>query len=416
MRITKYFFLLAFLSVLQPAFAQSTYKLQPGDAVQIWMAQYTDLSREVTLAPDGWISLPLAGSMLAQGLTLEALQSALTERLQPFFNDTVGLNVSLVPNEQHQPSIFVSGDVETPGLYPFRPGMSVLHGVSVAGGLYRSEFAPADQDRSMEVGGLIANGEKRINELNIIIARLGAQIAGQADITVPDGVDSSAVSGFLNREQSLLTMQNGNITSQQEALRRLVAINDDSITALNDQIKSVQQRIVLAQERLTAASTLVERGVMQASQVRDIEVSIVDMEGSLSQLRSSLATQQATMLTEQSRVNTLVQEYQVGMVTQLSAAEREREDLESDLVNLRQTLSLYEPGVVAETELDYKIIRPTDGGSMTVDATEQTVLLPGDLVRVTRTTLSAEPANQATEQPAPDATTGTTPAAPDGPS
>lgn len=412
MRATKFFYLLTLFSAVHPAFGQSTYKLQPGDAIEIWMAQYSDLTRQVTLAPDGWISLPLAGAMHAEGMTLEALQTSLAQRLQPFFNDAVGLNVSLVPNEQHLPSIFVAGDVDTPGLYPFRPGMTVLHAISVAGGLYRSSLTASDRDRSLEVESLIANGEKRLNELDIMIARLNAQIAGQPEFAIPASVDALAVTGFVTREQALLTMQSNNIRSQQDSLDRLIKINEDSIAATNEQIASIQRRITLAQERLTSASTLVERGVMQASQVRDIEVGIIDMESSLSQLRSSLATQQASILTEQSRVNTLIQEFQVGLVTQLSAAEGEREDLQSDLANHRNTLELYEPGAVGVTTLRYEIIRKDDGGSLDVDATEQTTILPGDLVRVTRSTLSAEPTTPDPEpQPAPDAASGMTPPA-----
>ena len=392
MRATKLLFLLAFFFAVSPVFAQSSYKLQAGDVIEIWMAQYTDLTRQVTLAPDGWISLPLAGAVKAEGLTLEMLQTALHERLQPFFNDEVGLNVSLVPSEQHQPSIFVAGDVDTPGLYPFRPGMTVLHALSVAGGIYRVPLTTSDRDRSMEVEGLIANATKRLNELDVMIARLNAQIAGQDSFELPPDVDAEAAGGFVSREQAMLTMQADNIQAQKDALARMLAINEDSITATNEQIESFKERIALTQERVAATTTLVERGVMQASQLRDLEVSIVDMESSLSQLRSTLATQQGNMLTEQSRVNTLIQEFQVGLVTQLGAAERERQELQADLANYRETIDLYGPTTPTASTVQYEIVRPTEGGSIDVDATEQTVIMPGDLVRVSQVTLTTEAA------------------------
>lgn len=402
MRATKLLFLLAFFFAASPVFAQSSYKLQAGDVIEIWMAQYTDLTRQVTLAPDGWISLPLAGAVKAEGLTLEMLQTALHERLQPFFNDEVGLNVSLVPSEQHQPSIFVAGDVDTPGLYPFRPGMTVLHALSVAGGIYRVPLTTSDRDRSMEVEGLIANATKRLNELDVMIARLNAQIAGQDSFELPPDVDAEAAGGFVSREQAMLTMQADNIQAQKDALARMLAINEDSITATNEQIESFKERIALTQERVAATTTLVERGVMQASQLRDLEVSIVDMESSLSQLRATLATQQGNMLTEQSRVNTLMQEFQVGLVTQLSAAERERQELQADLANYRETIDLYGPTMPTASTVQYEIVRPTEGGSIDVDATEQTVIMPGDLVRVSQVTLtteSAEPEPEPTPLP-----------------
>lgn len=398
MQAIKFFLLLSLLLVTQPVFAQSTYKLQPGDAVEVWVAQYADLTRQITLAPDGWVSLPLAGPLRAEGMTLEALQTALTERLQPFFNDAVGLNVSLVPSAQHLPSIFVAGEVATPGLYPYRPGMTVLHAISVAGGLYRSPLTTADRDRSMEVESLVANGTKRLNELEIIIARLNAQIANEPDFALPDTVDAAAVAGFAVREKALLTMQSNNISSQQSALARLTKINEDTVAAINDQMESFKQRIALAQERLQATTTLVDRGVIQASQVRDIEVSIVDMESSLSQLRSSLATQQASMLTEQSRVSNFIQEFQLSLVTQISAAEGERDALVTDLANRRDTLELYDPSEVSVPTLGYDIVREINGVTTDVDATEQTAIMPGDLVRVTRSSLSLGPVDDAPPQ------------------
>lgn len=392
--------LLAACLSVQPAFAQSTYKLQPGDAVEIWMAQYTDLTRQVTLAPDGWISLPLAGAMQAEGMTIERLQEALVERLQPFFNDQVGLNVSLVPSERNQPSIFVAGDVDTPGLYPFRAGMTVLHALSVAGGVYRPAVTPADQDRSMEIGSLLENGGQRLDELNIMIARLNAQIAGEAEFTIPADVDATKVASFFSREQALLTMQTNNLNTQHNALGRMTAINEDSIAAISDQIRSVEQRVVLAKERMAATATLVERGVVQAGSVREIEVDIVEMEGALSQLRTTLAMQRAAILTEQSRVDTLTQDFQLGLATQLSAAEREREELLDDIANYRMTMELYEPNTEGPTTVHYQIVRPSDGASLSVDATEQTTILPGDLVRVTRSTL-APPSAMPLPQPSP---------------
>lgn len=413
MRVIKLIYLLVFLCAAHPAAAQSTYKLQPGDQIEIWVAQYSDLTRSVTIAPDGWISLPLAGAIDAQGLTLETLQSSLVDRLQPFFNNEIGISVSLIPGEQHEPSIFVAGDVEAPGLYLYRPGMTVMHAISVAGGLYRTELGAVARDRSLEVQTLLANSQKRLTELNIMVARINAQIEGKSDFEVPEGVDPTEAAGFIGRERALLTMQANNVAAQQSALARMAELNEVSISAINEQIEGIKQRIVLGKERLTATSTLVDRGVMQAGQVRDIEVSIVDMETSLSQLRSTLAAQQVSMLNEQSRVAVLVQEFQVGLVTQLTALEQEREAVVNQVKNYSETLALYEPRNEQVTTIIYEITRPGNGTDIDVDATERTTILPGDLIRVTRTTLTDQPQGTADRQrPEAPATSATSAAQP----
>src|SRR5690606_19632571 len=96
MRALNILLVLLALIASPAALAQSEYHLQPGDSVQIWVEQYADMSRLVTLAPDGRISLPLVGSVTADGLTLEELQATLTTKLQPFLTEAVSMSVSLV--------------------------------------------------------------------------------------------------------------------------------------------------------------------------------------------------------------------------------------------------------------------------------------------------------------------------------
>ncbi|KKB80642.1 hypothetical protein VW29_16670 [Devosia limi DSM 17137] len=378
--------LLLFLVLLASpgAFAQSEYHLQPGDSVQIWVDQYADMSRQVALAPDGRISLPLVGSVAAEGLSLEDLEEALIAKLQPFLTEAVSLNVSLVPSEQNAPSVFAAGDVAEPGVYPFRQGMTVLHVVAVAGGPYRSTFLAADQDRAIELESSIDNDQARMAELSVTIARLNAQIAGNTQLDLSSAESSLPSSAYIEREQALLAMQSDYLGAQQDTLERLLAVNQSTIEGIKGQIGSMEQRIALSQERLAAATTLVERGVMQASQMREIEINIVDMEGTLSQLKSALSNQQGSMLTEQARVDGLVQDYRVGLMTQLGAAERERDTLIARLAESRRALTLYRPIQGGETSLRYSIVRTKDGSTTTIDATEETPVALGDLVRVTR--------------------------------
>lgn len=388
MRTLNILVLLLALIVSPAALAQSEYHLQPGDSVQIWVEQYADMSRLVTLAPDGRISLPLVGTVTADGLTLEDLQATLTTKLQPFLTEAVSMSVSLVPSERNAPSVFVAGDVAEPGIYPFRQGMTVLHVVAIAGGPYRTTLLAADQDRAIELESSLTNGEGRMAELTVTIARLNAQIAGktQLDLGTTPTLPSSA---YVEREQALLAMQSDYLTAQQDSLKRLLAVNQSTIDGINGQIDSMQQRIALSQERLAAATTLVERGVMQAAQMREIEINIVDMEGTLSQLKSGLSNQQGTMLTEQARVDGLIQDYRVGLMTQLGAAERERDTLTASLAESRRSLALYQPTQGTEAHLQYSIVRTKDGSTTTIDATEETPIALGDLVRVTRVARAA---------------------------
>ena len=75
------------------AMAQSSYRLQAGDVVEIFVEQDPNLRREVKVAPDGRISLPQAGHIRAAGKTAQGLERLLADRLQKNFTTPVEVTV-----------------------------------------------------------------------------------------------------------------------------------------------------------------------------------------------------------------------------------------------------------------------------------------------------------------------------------
>ena len=68
--------LLCLLLLLQTASLATAedYRLQPGDVVEISIANYAELKQRVPVQMDGSLSLPLVGALPAQGLTLTELR------------------------------------------------------------------------------------------------------------------------------------------------------------------------------------------------------------------------------------------------------------------------------------------------------------------------------------------------------
>ena len=72
--------------VLVPAaWAQSSYRIQPGDVLQMEVLEDPSLNRSLLVLPDGTVSLPLAGSLVARGQSVEALKSAISAALASKF-------------------------------------------------------------------------------------------------------------------------------------------------------------------------------------------------------------------------------------------------------------------------------------------------------------------------------------------
>ena len=123
----------------QPSAAQAapppgvgaTYIIQPGDVLEIQVWKESEVTKTVPVRPDGKISLPLINDVPAAGLTADQLTADLTERFKKFISDP---QVTVIVTQVNSQRIYVMGEVTRGGTYPLLPGMTVLQGLSDAGG------------------------------------------------------------------------------------------------------------------------------------------------------------------------------------------------------------------------------------------------------------------------------------------
>jgi len=72
--------------ILAPAaFAQSSYRIQAGDVLQMEVLEDPSLNRSLLVLPDGSVSLPLVGTVSATGKSVDGLRSAISTALAPNF-------------------------------------------------------------------------------------------------------------------------------------------------------------------------------------------------------------------------------------------------------------------------------------------------------------------------------------------
>jgi polysaccharide export outer membrane protein len=116
------------------------YVIGPSDILAINVWKDTELSRNVTVRPDGKISLPLIGEMLVSGLTALKVQSLLTERLKQFISQP---QVSVIVQEMKSRTYIIVGKITKPGSYPLGKPTTVLEAIAIAGGFV--EFAKVNK-------------------------------------------------------------------------------------------------------------------------------------------------------------------------------------------------------------------------------------------------------------------------------
>jgi polysaccharide export outer membrane protein len=115
---------------------QPEYRIGSGDKLQINVYKEADLSQALQVRPDGRITMPLVGDLAAAGQTPMQLQRRLSESLREFVANPV---VTVMVVEVADRTIYVMGEVNTPGAVPLKGPMTVLQALAVAGGF--KEFA-----------------------------------------------------------------------------------------------------------------------------------------------------------------------------------------------------------------------------------------------------------------------------------
>jgi len=116
----------------------SDYVIGPDDVLIIIFWREKDLSSEVTVRPDGRISIPLLQDVEAAGLTPEQLQKKLLSLAQRFVEDA---NITVVVKQINSRRVYITGQVARPGPYLLTSPTTVVQLISMAGGLL--EYADA---------------------------------------------------------------------------------------------------------------------------------------------------------------------------------------------------------------------------------------------------------------------------------
>lgn len=116
------------------------YIIGPGDVLEISVWKDEAMSKMVTVLPDGKISFPLIGQILAGGKTVDQLKQELEEKIARFVPDPI---LSVGVQQVNSMLIYIIGRVNNPGRFALNANINVLQALSVAGGL--NPFAKRDK-------------------------------------------------------------------------------------------------------------------------------------------------------------------------------------------------------------------------------------------------------------------------------
>ena len=117
-----------------PSVLVKSYKMAVGDQIQINVWKNPELSLSEPIRPDGKISMPLVGDVMAVGLTPEELAAKIEARLANYVK-APNVTVILTNLQGHEflSRIRVTGSVTSNVSMPYHQGMTVLDAILEAG-------------------------------------------------------------------------------------------------------------------------------------------------------------------------------------------------------------------------------------------------------------------------------------------
>ena len=111
--------------------AEPEYLIYPGDELDIQTPTAPELNRAVRVGPDGRISMPLVGQVMAADRSLPELEASLAEAYASQLRHPM---VEVTLTQAGPLKVWVDGEVRTPGVYDMPGDIEAWQAVIMAGG------------------------------------------------------------------------------------------------------------------------------------------------------------------------------------------------------------------------------------------------------------------------------------------
>ncbi|WP_167620237.1 polysaccharide biosynthesis/export family protein [Paracoccus ravus] len=380
--------------------------LMPGDLVDLRIYGRDDLSGQRRIDQGGRLLVPLLGRVEAQGLAPEALEARISEGLD---DEGFVQGASVAIDLLRRPDVFVDGDVAAPGAYEWRPGLTVRHAITLAGGMAGAR--PDELSTTLEAYRAQETHGELLTRIDILRAREARHLAeiefAQKLVVARDVLPETA--GPIRFPEDILALPalvalrqaEADVLDHQSALHlasiRSMRLQREALTRTHELLKrrmDVNQSTVdLLRGRLEELLTLSRSGLIRTQEVVEMQTALSSAESSQLELLTSLATNEQ----ETQRQDLSIQS--VGMESRRAAAEA-LESVRTDLALARAELPavarafsvarayLAQPGELHETEKSGLAIRRIPPGQASgPEAGLDDALGPGDMVVVSRAEL-----------------------------
>lgn len=360
---------------------------QPADgSVRTWDA----VSGEYAVGPSGALSLPFIGDLDAAGKTTAEVGKAIGERLQGEFA-LRNLPSASVEIAEFRP-LFLAGDVDKPGEYPYSPNLTVLKAVSLAGGLKRSDAGQRFARDFIRARGDAQVSDSERGRLIARRARLMAEIADAKELAMPPELkDVENAKELMASEASLMKSRRDRYELQLKALADLKTLLDTEVQSLAQKSVTQQRQLSLYNDDRDRMAKLSEQGLATSSRRLSAEERAADLESNMLDTdTAALRAKQDINKANQDEIN-LRNDWDAQRAQELQDTEAQLEKLGYELSTSRELMQealaqsaealKFDPSNKDAT-IKYVVVRDTGDGPKQITVDENAMLRPGDVIKV----------------------------------
>ncbi|QRM57353.1 polysaccharide biosynthesis/export family protein [Sinorhizobium sp. BG8] len=388
------------VALIGPASADD-YRLGVMDKLRVRVAEWqtaegsvrdwSAVSGDYVVGSSGSISIPFVGELPASGKSTNEVAEEIGLKMQKLFGlrDRPSASVEIA---QYRP-IYLAGEVQTPGEYPFAPNMTVLKAISLGGGLRRTETGQRfARDFIQAQGDTVVLLAER-NRLLVRRARLQAEIADKLNITAPAEIkDLPEAASLLESETALMVTRDKRQKLQLTALADLKSLLQSEIESLAKKNDTQSRQLELVLDDREKVDELAEKGLAISSRKLSLEQRVADLQAALLDIdTASLKAKQDINKAGQDETN-LRNDWDAELAQELQNTEHELETLALKLGTSKNLMSeaLVQSADAAAlssenaaANVGYSVVREKDGKLVEIPAAESMQVLPGDVIKVT---------------------------------
>lgn len=361
--------------------------------------EWSALSGEFAVSSTGMLSLPIVGTFSVDGRAPAEIAALISERLKSAAG-LVTAPAAAVEIAQYRP-VYVVGAVERPGEYAFRPTMTALQAVAIAGGFQRIELALGRFERET----IVAEGEIRVQQtlllaLQVRRDRLMAEARKAETIAFSEHLRRSLDDGVaqaMREEDALFASRRKAARSQLDLLKQSRVLLDEELRTLSAKAVTQQRQQDLIRRELNNINSLIAKGLTVSPRQLAVEQNLAQSESQALDL--TLATARAKQ--EIGRIDRAAadlenqREIDVGRElreTQLSL--KQTDDRIAALRALIHESTALAPRLQNQQEkqlarMRFSVQRRQGGSVAEIAIDETSPILPGDILRIERASLQS---------------------------